>query len=262
MTTHSTLDPASMTPYGRFAAAYTAGAERLFSEEMAVFALEAANAGPGGPCTSVVDVACGIGAACEHFANAGLRTIGVDASQEMLDQARKSAKNKEQKIDYVKQDMRQLSVATTVDLVTCMYDSLNFMLVTADLRQAFDCARRALRDGGHYVFDMYTPRGLAEVWASVDQVHTVHPEHFVATRTAWNPELSTNTKTLWGFDLVEGQWQHWTEQHTIRAYPVDEIEDALRATGFQLLRAVDWTRPQPQPVSESTTRIAFVAMAN
>ncbi|MGQ4619737.1 methyltransferase domain-containing protein [Nocardia sp. R7R-8] len=227
-----------------------------------MFALQAANVGPGGPCTSVVDVACGIGAACEYFATTGLRTIGVDASPEMLEQARNSAKNRGQQIDYIEQDMRHLSVATKVDLVTCMYDSLNFMLVIDDLEQAFDRARRALRDGGHYVFDMYTPRGLAEVWASVDQVHTMHPEHFVATRTAWNPQQSTNTKTLWGFDLIDGQWHHWTEQHTIRAYPFDETEKALRTAGFQLLRAVDWARPQPKPVSESTTRIAFVARAN
>jgi SAM-dependent methyltransferase len=257
--THPNVNLTS-TPYGRFAAAYAAGKERRFSEEMAAFALDVANNGPV-PCTSVVDVACGIGAACEHFAAAGLRTIGVDASQEMLDLARRSACNRGLQIDYVKQDMRQVCVPAPVDLVTCMYDSLNFMLVPADLRQAFKRARRALRDGGHYVFDMYTLRGLAEYWGSVDQIHTVHPEHFVATRTAWDPVQSTNTKNFWGFELVDGHWQAWEEQHTIRGYPVEEIEEALRTSDFQLLRSVDWTPPEVKPVSDATTRIVFVALA-
>ena len=258
--TQSNTNLASSTPYGRFAAAYASGAERRFSEKMAAFALEATNHGPV-PRTSVLDVACGIGAACEHFAAAGLRTVGADASQEMLELARRSARDSGHQIDYVHQDMREVCVDEPVDLVTCMYDSLNFMLVPRDLQQAFSCARRALRDGGHYVFDMYTLRGLAEFWGSVDEIHTVHPEHFVATRTAWDPARSTNTKTFWGFDLVDGHWEAWEEQHTVRGYPVEEIEAALQVSGFKLLRSVDWSPSEVKPVSDITTRIAFVALA-
>ena len=124
-------------PYGRFSAAYSAGAERGFSETMARFALQQAGSGQL-PCRSVIDVACGIGAACEFFAVNGLQTIGTDVSPDMLERARAAAMVKGLAITYVEQDMRSLAVPEHVDLVTCMYDRLNFKTTPADLLNVID----------------------------------------------------------------------------------------------------------------------------
>ena len=253
--------PEVAQPYGRFAAAYAAGAERQFSEAMARFALRQANAGPH-PCTSVLDVACGIGAACEYYAAEGLRTIGVDASADMLRQARTSAHTQGLPIEYIEQDMRHIAVSEAADLVTCMYDSLNFMLTSEDLINAFRSARGALRINGHYVFDMYTVRGLSEKWGSLDQVHTVHPCHFVATRTCWDPKLSMNTKTLWGFDKVGQQWRQWEERHTVRAYPLHELVEALMSAGFRVEGVFDWDHAVVGPATAATMRVVVVAEAS
>lgn len=247
-------------PYGRFAAAYAAGAEREFSETMARFALQQTESS-GLPCRSVVDVACGIGAACEFFAASGLQVTGADASRDMLQRAHAAAAAKGLVITYAEQDMRCLAVCEPADLVTCMYDSLNFMTAPADLRSAFDSARNALRVGGRYVFDVYTITGLARVWGSADAIHTVHPDHFVASRTAWDPATSMNTKTLWGFDRVDSGWQHWEERHTMRAYPLDELTALLRAAGFETTAIHGWTGTTTTPVAEQTARVVVVATA-
>lgn len=258
-TTPSTR-PAVSLPYGRFAAAYAAGAERNFSETMARFALQQAESS-GLPCRSVVDVACGIGAACEFFAANGLQAIGTDASHDMLQRARATAAAKGLAITYAEQDMRHLTVPGPADLVTCMYDSLNFMTTPADLRSAFESARNALRLGGRYVFDLYTITGLAQVWGSADAIHTVHTDHFVVSRTAWDPATSMNTKTLWGFDRTGSGWRHWEERHTMRAYQLDELTALLRSAGFEITAIHGWTGTTTAPVTEETARVVVVATA-
>ncbi len=253
--------PETSPPYGRFAAAYAAGAERTFSQTMARFALEQVEPGQL-PCRSVLDVACGIGAACEYFAASGLQATGADVSRDMLERARAAAAAKGLTVSYVEQDMRHLAVPERVDLVTCMYDSLNFMTTPADLRSAFESARNTLRRRGRYVFDLYTITGLAQVWGSLDEIHTVHPEHFVASRTAWDPTTSMNTKTLWGFDRVDSGWQHWEEQHTMRAYRLDEVAGLLRSVGFEISAIHGWTGTSPTRVTAETPRIVVVATAS
>jgi SAM-dependent methyltransferase len=252
--------PEASPPYGRFAAAYAAGVERSFSETMARFALQQAESS-GFPCRSVVDVACGIGAACEFFAASGLQVTGADASRDMLQRARAAAVAKGLVITYAEQDMRHLAVPEPADLVTCMYDSLNFMTTPTDLRSAFDSARSALRLGGRYVFDLYTITGLAQVWGSVDAIHTVHSDHFVASRTAWDPATSMNTKTLWGFDRVGPGWEHWEERHTMRAYPLDELTALLHSAGFEITAVHGWTGTTTTPVTVQTARVVVVATA-
>jgi SAM-dependent methyltransferase len=247
-------------PYGRFAAAYAAGAEREFSQTMARFALQQAES-IGPPCRSVVDVACGIGAACEFFAAGGLQVAGTDASYAMVERARAAAAARGLDITYAEQDMRHLAVAERADLVTCMYDSLNFMTRPTDLRSAFESARNALRLGGRYVFDLYTITGLAQVWGSEDAIHTVHPDHFVASRTAWDPATSMNTKTLWGFDRAGPSWEHWEERHTMRAYPLDDLTALLHSAGFEVTALHGWTGTTTSPITVQTARAVVVATA-
>lgn len=247
--------------YSAFAAAYADGAEREFSEAMARYALGQAR-GVAGDCRSVLDVACGIGAACELFADEGLAVFGTDASATMLDQARSAAAARGSAITYVRQDMRSIRLPTSVDLVTCMYDSLNFMATCADLTAAFRAARGALRAGGCYVFDMYTPGGLARCWGDEDQVHTNTERHFVATRTRWDPVRRSSTKRFWGFDEEDGRWRRWDEEHVLQAYDEGEVRDALAAAGFEVHDVTAWCDGRPAPLGDSSDRMLVLARAH
>jgi hypothetical protein len=164
-------------------------------------------------------------------------------------------------IQYLRQDMRRVTLPALVDLVTCMYDSLNFMDTAEDLGRAFAAARSALRTGGLYVFDMYTVRGLEMAWGARDEIHTDHPAFFVATRTSWDPTTAVSTKTFWGFDKVDGSWRRWSEQHTSRAYPLAHVAGSLKVAGFDVEEMFDWRGHAPGPVSDSTDRVVCVARA-
>lgn len=244
--------------YSEFAFAYASGEERVFSERMTDFV--AGRAGALGVTTGrVLDVACGIGAACEAFARKGFRASGVDQSDEMLSIARDSARQRGLEIAYARRDMRNLAGLGTFDLVTCMYDSLNFMEDTDDLAIAFREAHGALGPAGIYVFDMYSIRGLTESWGSREEIHTATENHFVATRTVWNYETLSDTKRFWGFTRDGDVWRHWTEEHTAFAYPLTVVRQVLHASGFDVLDQTGWDDGNEVPFSEAALRVIFTA---
>lgn len=249
-------------PYTDLADAYVAGAERTFSEQMAVFALARADRHVASPLRRVADIACGMGAACIVFAQRGLDVIGADRSDEMIRRAEVVAAAAGARVRFLVQDYRELQFTPPVDLVTCMYDSLNFMTTEAELRRAFQSVRGCLVEGGVFVFDMYTVRGLAESWGTRAEIHTVTEDHFVASQTSWRYETSSNTKVLYGFSRrADGQWHRWEERHSMVGYPLAKIGECLDATGFVVREAVDWDDPRHAPASEQTQRVVFVAQA-
>lgn len=247
-------------PYTDLADAYTDGAERKFSERMAVFALARAEHHLRSRLRRAADVACGMGAACTVFAERGLDVVGVDRSGEMVRRAEGVAAAAGVKVLFSVQDYRELRIDPPVELVTCMYDSLNFMTTEAELRRAFRSIRGCMVEGGVFVFDMYTLRGLAESWGARAEIHTVTEDHFVATQTSWSYETNSNIKVLYGFSRrKDGQWHRWEERHAMSAYPVARIREGLGAAGFVVREAVDWDDSQQAEVSERTQRVVFVA---
>ena len=247
-------------PYTSLADAYCAGEELGFSEEIARFALDQENSIFPGRLSSVADIACGAGAACIVFAGHGLNVTGTDKSPYMIRKAEANAMRAGRDVLFMVQDYRDLALGEPVDLVTCMYDSLNFMRSESDLAKVFSAVHAALHRGGLFIFDMYTIRGIAETWGTKAEIHTVGADHFIATRTAMDFDGRTNTKTLYGFSRAgDGQWRRWEERHQIWAYPIDLIEALLAGSGFQLLDKIDWEHPRREPASDQTCRALFIA---
>lgn len=260
------LAPPSGAPsraYTTFADAYLAGSERTFSEAMAAFALARVAGLRATPLARVADIACGIGAACIFFAKKGLEVHGTDQSEAMIRNARASAEREGLSIRFAVQDYREFAAEPPVDLVTCMYDSLNFMRTEAELTSVFRRVRTSLAAGGYFIFDMYTVRGLAETWGTKAEIHTVTDDHFVASQTVWSYETCSGVKVLYGFSRRgEGPWERWEERHTMSAYPVEKLRSLLEESGFRVHDALDWQSPDRSSATEDTHRVVFVAEAD
>ena len=208
----------------------------------------------------IVDVACGTGIAVAKFAQAGYRVTGVDRSPQMLAQARKRvAEAGLQGITFVEADMRHFALDQQADLVTCMYDSLNYLLEEADLAAAFRCVAAALRDGGLYIFDMNTIFGLAEGWGSRDFIRFDTDDRFIVSRTRWDHETLTNTLVFHGF-IRQGQlWERFAETHVQRGYPVAEIRTLLEQVGLRVLAIYDAHTEDAAEPGPKTGRVLVVA---
>ena len=110
----------------------------------------------GGP---VVELGVGTGRIACPIASAGIRVIGVDTSQGMLDVAAEQAElaGVAALVELRIGDMRSPPVRGTFPLVTCPFRSLLHMETDADRRAALRAIRALLEPDGRFVFDVFAP---------------------------------------------------------------------------------------------------------
>ena len=199
----------------------------------------------------VMDLACGTGNLTAELLKLGYEVWGLDASPQMLE----VAKRKLPGVRFVLGDFRSWGVEEVFDAVICVYDSLNNILSSQGLLEAFREVRRHLRPGGLFLFDLNTVWGLRELWGT--KVRVEEGEGILSVwRTRFvEPDLSELWITVF---VQEGErWVRVDEVHVERGYEPAEVARLLREAGFskvQVFRA--WTR---MPAGPRTPRAYFVA---
>ena len=98
----------------------------------------------------LLDVACGTGASFVPMLRRGYEVTACDISPAMVTRARAKLGPRG---EVVVADMRKLPWRERFDLVTCVDDSMNYMLSGADLMAALSSIRDALVPGGIVLFD-------------------------------------------------------------------------------------------------------------
>jgi len=152
----------------------------------------------------------------------------------MLDQARQKAQQAGQKLAFSQQDMRHFILPQPVALVTCLYDSLNYMLTLADLEQVFRQVSAALMPGGLFLGDMNTQVTLEEVWGS-NTFFVENQGMAVILRSHYQPQTRFSTVDIVGFVRQEnGLYRRFDEHHTEIAHENQEVRDRLRSAGLDV----------------------------
>jgi SAM-dependent methyltransferase len=240
--------------YRRYAEAYDASGQLHFSLRMADYlaVLLPRHAWSG---KSVLDLACGTGTLALYFARLGLDVHAVDASAEMLARAGAKAEAEGLAVDFCQQDMRELDLAVSFDLVTCVYDSLNYLLDTSDLERTFRRVAAVLQPGGLFLFDVNT------VWS----YENTHPgTHFsegegvaVITQGTYDHRARLATTDIVGFIGRGACYERFHEVHAQRAHLPEEIERGLATAGLRVQARYECFGFDP-PTAESP-RVMWVA---
>jgi SAM-dependent methyltransferase len=186
---------------------------------------------------SAADVACGTGTFVRYLRQWGVWVFGIDRSASMLRIA--TQKNRGNGAQFLRQDVRQLQLSSPVDLITCHFDALNYLLSTRALLQALCRFRANLTQGGYAIFDMVTD---------------VSPERKLGVRVqrfdlpgvssiweiAWDLAHKLRVVTMQNiFALGAGKYRHEREVHAQRQYPVDVIVELLVCCGFNVCGVYD-----------------------
>lgn len=108
----------------------------------------------GGP---VLELGVGTGRIAVPTAQAGLRVVGVDSSQGMLELARSYAEEAGVSLELHVGDFREPPVEGPFALVTIPFRSILHMRSDADRRQVIAAVKRLLRPEGRFVFDVFSP---------------------------------------------------------------------------------------------------------
>jgi len=225
-----------MTIYDQFAPIYQRGPYVRFSQNFADAVLpeflEDLNFQP----KDLLDMACGEGSFAVTMATQGYQVTGIDQSQRMIDLAIERARAANVEVDFLVEDMCDLPFRHTFDLVTCLFDSMNYLLTVKALHDAIQSAYTALRPGGYFIFDMNTIYGLAVDWMrekttiqnEADDFIEIHRQDFDYENLVANLEITI-------FQRCGDLWNRIDETHRERGYPIADLQFLLSETGFEIV---------------------------
>ncbi|WP_029214706.1 class I SAM-dependent DNA methyltransferase [Kallotenue papyrolyticum] len=254
MTDHQT----SLPPYSTYAAYYDRSGQIRFAVMMDLYLQEllAVHAPPG---RRLLDLGCGTGSLALLMAERGWQALGLDRSSAMLREARrKAARAPHLPVRFIEGDLRDFRIDTRVDLITCCYDTLNYLLDEHELEGCFSAVARVLRPRGLFCFDLATDYFLRVYWNDVsvqhfDNVTLIMESHY-------DERNGLSTLLLTGIERdAHGAEQRFREVHVERAYPDARVRELLEAQGLRVEGVYDCFTMQPP--REQSLRLMYVARA-
>ena len=250
--------PLAAPIYAGYAAHYDRQGQSQWGQALADFILDTLLPRYGREPRTALDLACGTGAVALALAGAGLRTIGLDRSAAMLALARQNARARGLPLPLVRADLRAFAFGRPFDLITCAFDSLNYLTDPADLAAALRQVRAALAPGGLFVGDLVTVRAFAGAGDEEFDLGAIR----YAWSTSWDRRSRLAVTTITCITRGADREDTVTEYHHQRAYERDEVAAALRAAGLRLLdafAALPLNRPTLDPPGAEARRIIYVA---
>ncbi|HHW09104.1 MAG TPA: class I SAM-dependent methyltransferase [Firmicutes bacterium] len=204
----------------------------------------------------VLDLACGTGSLAIMLAREGLKVTGLDLSPYMLERARNKAQAEpDLAVTFIEGDMRSFTLAEPVELITCLFDAMNYNLADEDMTATFRSCARALVPGGLFVFDLNSINSLSQFWGD-----DVFAEDLGDVAYIWESSYDPVTccsalKAI--FFVRKGEfYERFTEMHVERAYPISQVRTWLTEAGFEVLEVIT---PHGKPAGEADNRHVYVA---
>ncbi len=198
--------------YSRFADRY----EQAFRED-------------GGSFHLLLDLCCGTGSLSRVMSERGYELISVDASEEMLMDAREKCADLSLPPLFLQQDVSELDLYGTVDAAFCSLEGINY-LSPEDAALLLARLKHFIRPGGLLMFDLRSPDYLA---ALDGDTFVDEDDDFLCL---WRADYDTELRALvYGMDIFsrEGRlWKRSREEHIEYAHSVEQLSALLAANSF------------------------------
>jgi SAM-dependent methyltransferase len=204
---------------------------------------------------SVLDVACGTGTITQLFVQHGYNVTGIDLSEEMLAVA---AEKVGDKVPLYAQDMSQLDVGKTFDVVTIFCDSLNYVLEEEDIQRTFTCAYEHVKQGGYFLFDVHSLYKIHEVFAN--ETFTVNDEDISLIWNCFEGEYEHSVEhelTFFTKDENHDYYHRFDEFHIQRTFEPTQYIKWLVGAGFEVVSIS--AEYGTEDVAETSDRLFFAA---
>ncbi|HSH81548.1 MAG TPA: class I SAM-dependent methyltransferase [Herpetosiphonaceae bacterium] len=216
--------------YGDYAAVYDRTGQMRFSILMELYLREVLERHPA-PGPRMLDLACGTGTLALMMAEGGWEVVGIDAAWTMLEQARLKQGRAGVSVQFVEGDMRHFATPLRFDLVTCCYDSLNYLLDDDDLLHCFRSVFHALAPGGVFCFDLATEYFLETHWQGTESFEDAG--YSQTMESSFDPATCRSSLVMHGrLREVEGGEREFSEVHMERAVHPNQVRTILLRAGL------------------------------
>ncbi|NLN92633.1 MAG: class I SAM-dependent methyltransferase [Candidatus Hydrogenedens sp.] len=174
-----------------------------------------------------LDVGCGTGTLIELLSKHGWNSVGTDLSRSMLEVA-----GRQRQISPLLQStMCALPFSRSIHMITCLFDSLNFLLTETDVEQAIQSFSDTLVSGGLVYFDVVTERMITAHFDNTGWSEDFG--HFKSRwHSAWDPESRVCETSI---RVNAGELSVTRE----RIYSREFLEKAVAKAGLTLLAVRD-----------------------
>ena len=184
----------------------------------------------GGEFRLLLDLCCGTGSLSLELSKRGYELISVDASEDMLMEAREKCSALPVPPVFLQQNAAELDLYGTVDAAFSSLEALNY-LSPDDLLQTFQRLRYFVRPGGLLLFDL---RG-GDFLRSLDGETFVDEDEGMLC--LWRADFDEAAGALiYGMDLFTetsaGLWERQREEHVEYAHSIGFLKSGLEAAGF------------------------------
>ena len=207
----------------------------------------------------LLDLACGTGSLSEEFSKMGYDVIGVDASEEMLNEALDKKFDSGLNIQYLCQDMTKLDMFGTIDVTICALDSLNHLKNAADIQKTFNKVSLFCEPNGLFIFDVNMPYKHRCVLADntfiydLDDVFCVWQNSFDAKSDDFRVDI---TLDIFGKN-ENGLYERYFDELSEIAFEREIIEKMLVTAGFSVEAVYDFDTVNPP--ADKSEKLVFVA---
>jgi cyclopropane fatty-acyl-phospholipid synthase-like methyltransferase len=201
---------------------------------------------------TVLELACGTGSILKQL-QTHYEVTGVDLSEEMLEFAAEKVPG----VPLFRGDMTKVELGERFDVVLCVYDSINHLLLFEEWKAVFARAHEHLNDGGLFVFDINTKLQLASLMERPPWVHWFDDGNLLVM------EVTGRGRGVVGWEIRVfervGESTYRLHREDIRevSFPAERIRSALDQR-FSRVWTYDARRSRPSSRSE---RLHFVCLA-
>ena len=217
----------SIRPYEKFAEVYDLVTQEEFYSDYFNFIKKIYKVFDFIPPRKILDVACGTGRLAKLFLEDGYDVEGLDISESMLKVAQKRG------LKTYLSNMVDFNLKKQYDLVTCTYDSLNYILQESTLQKCLDSIYKHLNRDGIFICDLN----------SSYKINKVIPEHKIDYYDFGDAELiwiNSNEPNLWIGEVIlfkkteTGKYERFYEKYVERAYKLKTVKKLLESN-FEIL---------------------------
>lgn len=186
-------------------------------------------AADGGEFSALLDLCCGTGTLTRIMARRGYEMIAVDASPDMLMQAREKAGDVKIPPLYLCQEASELDLYGTVDAAFCSLDGMNYV-PPCELSEVFHRLHLFVRPNGLFIFDIKTPEWFKSIDGSVfvDETEDV--------LCLWRADFDEDENAvIYGMDIFSRSGKLWKrdgEEHIEYAHSPGMLKELLSENGF------------------------------
>ena len=202
---------------------------------------------------TVLDVGCGSGWQSLELARRGATVVAVDPVAAFLRPLRGVARRERLPLDVRRGGVLALPVrpGEAFDLALATFDVLNHLERHEELAPALASIARALRPGGHLLFDLNNPQTV-EGFPDHHRVTHLEGGGLSAERGSFDPATRVGTVTRDWFlpePASPGRYRRFRELYREIAWPEGAVRRALRSAGLTVRLFSDasgWLSFQPE----------------